>query len=157
IQIFCGQREKFCECPVAILDAEDCSIHAVLWPAIATGIARMTGRVDLAGDALAIPFTDEFVSRNSGERVVAVSQLHVGIANSGDQHADESFVGWRLRLRDVSMRKPPILQPQRAHRGPLTRSEARSQPKRLEFLFAGPSDCCWVLGGVPVITRRLIV
>src|SRR5207244_10658623 len=110
-----GQREEFGECAVAALNPEDRAIFTMRQPPLATRLARMTRRVDLADDALSIQLTDELVSGNSNERIVAARKLQVSGAEAREQRAHERVAGGNRGSRHITKRQPLIFQPQGAH------------------------------------------
>src|SRR3989442_2581874 len=82
-------------------------------PSTAAGFARVADGVDLADHALSFPLADELVSRNASEWVIAASQLDVGVADAGCDHAHQRLARrWRGARHVVAQAKLPVLEPQ---------------------------------------------
>jgi hypothetical protein len=122
MEIFERQRQIFGERTVVIHDAKDGAARTMSFEATAAKCAdrpivvRGTGNVDFAGNAFAEPFrfffcgkainggdfADEFVAGNSAKGVIAAKDLHVGVADAGEENAHERPAGTELRERLVS-------------------------------------------------------
>ena len=89
--------------------------------------AFMAYRVDLADHAvtneLLRPFldhADELVSRDTCERVVAMGQLDVGVADAGKKDAYQRFAAGYFRSRHVVAEvQLPVFEPESSHGGRL--------------------------------------
>lgn len=127
VEIFRWKRQVFGERSVASCDPENSATFAMGGASVAARFAFMAYRVDLADHAvtneLLRPFfdhADELVSRDAGERVVAMGQLDVGVADAGKKDPHERFAAGYFRSRHVVAEvQLPVFEPESSHWWPI--------------------------------------
>jgi hypothetical protein len=114
---------------VMIQNADDRAIRAVGVQALAAGLARPAGAVDLtdhapANERTGLRDTDELVAEHASESHVALNELEIGLADARAAHTNEHFPLTRVGGWSGLLNRYTIVEHQSAHLGTLSEQTA---------------------------------